>query len=360
MFIDKTIKLAAPVAFFGYAVFANIALFQSDVEGPKLDGLVKGGFTQEVDTLYRANLPHRDLAVGWVGAARYLVLNEGRDGVVAGADGWLFSAEEFRPQDPDIIRLEATLDYIVHVQEQLATMGSELVLVPLPAKTEVNQTHLTNSAPAMQIAGTYDAFRDALKARGIPHVDARPALYTTRAAFFQTDTHWTAEGAQAVAQTIAASGVIDHGTDTFTRMDHAPITFTGDLVSFVTSENLAPVVGLGVETITPYIAEMATKNDTGAIDLFGNDGPAQLVLVGTSYSANPNWSFVEALKLALNQDIVNYAKEGQGPIAPMQAYLETLDPEEASRVVIWEFPVRYLSDPSLMGSVSNKNGDDNV
>ena len=35
-------------------------------------------------------------------------------------------------------------------------------------------------------------------------------------------------------------------------------------------------------------------------------------LVGTSYSANPNWNFVGALKEALHSDVVNYAEDGHG------------------------------------------------
>jgi alginate O-acetyltransferase complex protein AlgJ len=85
-----------------------------------------------------------------------------------------------------------------------------------------------------------------------------------------------------------------------------------------------------------------------------------MVLVGTSYSANPNWSFVEALKLALSQDILNYAVEGQGPIAPMQTYLQQLDPVDAPPVVIWEFPIRYLSDPDLLSPIKILTGDDNA
>ncbi|WP_394181588.1 hypothetical protein [Yoonia maritima] len=358
MYFQTATKLAAPVAFFGYAAFANIALFQADVEALHLGGFVKGGFTQEVDTLYRANLPHRDVAVGWVGAARYVLLNEGRKGVIAGEKGWLFSSEEFRTQDPDQIGLNDTLDWMVTVQDQLAAMGTELVVVPLPAKLEIAQIHGGDAEQARSIAGTYDLFLAELAARNIATVDTRPALAAQNAAFFQTDTHWTSAGAQTVAQTVAASGIVDHGTDTFIRTDLDPIHFTGDLVSFVTSDELAPTVGLTMEMVTPYTAETTAASAT--VDLFGNDGPIPITLVGTSYSANPNWSFVEALKLALNHDVLNYAEEGKGPVAPMHTYLETLDPADAPPVVIWEFPVRYLSDPALMNSLLPTNEGDNV
>ena len=68
------------------------------------------------------------------------------------------------------------------------------------------------------------------------------------------------------------------------------------------------------------------------------------------YSANPTFSFAEALKLALGRDVLNLAVEGQGPARPMLDYLASDDFRTAPpKVVIWEFPVRYLTDPALWG-----------
>ena len=358
MLFQTATKLAAPVAFFGYAVFANIALVQADVDGPGLDDFVQGGFTKDVDTLYRANLPHREVAVSWVGAARYVLLNEGRKGVVAGEKGWLFTSEEYRAQDADALGLDTTVDWMVSVQAALAEMGSDLVIVPVPAKLDIDQAYAGDLAQAQAVAETYDRFMTELAAKGVTVVDTRPALVGQSGMFFPTDTHWTSTGAATVAAQVAASGAIDLGTDTFIRTDLERVDFVGDLVSFVTSDDLGQVVGLKSETVTPYRAEIGEQ--TGQIDLFGNDGPAPLVLVGTSYSANPNWSFVEALKLNLRHDVLNYAEQGQGPVAPMHAYMASLDPVDAPPVVIWEFPVRYLSDPSLLDSLAPHEGDANV
>ncbi|WP_341368626.1 hypothetical protein [Yoonia sp. BS5-3] len=355
MMITTAIRLTAPLAFFGYAAFANLSLLQGDVEGPDAGGFLKGEFSQELDTLYRTNLPHREVAVGWVGMARYALLNEGRDGVVPGSDDWLFSSEEFRSHDPDTIKLNDTLDYMSQVHMALQAMGSELVIVPLPAKIDVARSYAPSADQINVMSAAYDQFLTDLDTRGIKAVDTRPALVAADQPFFQTDTHWTDSGALAVAGAVAASGLIATGNTEFTRTDQAPVSFAGDLVAFVTSETLGPIVGLHSETITPYVAESAT-GDTGGggIDLFGNSGPKPVDLVGTSYSANTNWSFAEALKLSLAQDVLNHAEEGQGPVAPMHAYLENLDPADAPPAVIWEFPVRYLSDPKLMDALTDE------
>lgn len=351
------IKLMLPVSFFGYAVFANVMLMTSDVDRPDIDGVLKGEFTQEVDTLYRANLPHREPAVGIVGAARYALLNEGRDGVVAGDKGWLFTKEEYRPLDPDAQLTSDALDWIASVDAQLAQMGSALVVVPVPAKVDVDRAYAGASDTAGESAAAYAWFMAALAQRDIVTVDSRPALLDTPDAFFQTDTHWTDLGASATADVIAASGVIAPGDTAFAREEQTPVTFIGDLVSFVTSDGLAPSVGLAPETVTPYLAQPAADDlSGGGLDLFGNSGPVPLVLVGTSYSANENWSFVEALKLSLEHDVLNYAREGMGPVAPMDLFLDQIDRDAPPPVVIWEFPVRYLTDPTLLDGVVETEG----
>jgi alginate O-acetyltransferase complex protein AlgJ len=123
--------------------------------------------------------------------------------------------------------------------------------------------------------------------------------------------------------------------------------FTGDLVSFVTDDRLAPLVGLSPEITAPYTAE---SQEEAGLDIFAGAGSGATLLIGTSYSANPAWSFAEALKLALRKDVLNFAVEGQGPAQPMLDFLASSEFTEAPpAVVIWEFPVRYLTDPSIWG-----------
>ncbi|MEJ6402669.1 alginate O-acetyltransferase AlgX-related protein [Yoonia sp. 2307UL14-13] len=352
------IKTLIPAAFFGYTAFANYTLVTGDVAPPPVEGVMKGAFAQELDGIYRSNLPHRDVAVSWVGAARYALLNEGRDGVVTGRDGWLFSDEEFRDASAGL-PLSETIDWIARAEADLQAVGSALVVVPLPAKLEIDAARSGSDDAVGRMALTYDEFLKALGDAGIAYVDTRPALVGLDRAFFATDTHWTVQGASAVAQTVAASDVIGRGQVRFVREVQPEQPFTGDLVTFVTSDGLAPLIGLPEERIIPYKAVETISDNDGALDLFGTDGPAAIALVGTSYSANPRWSFLAALKLSLDTDVVNYATEGQGPIAPMQAFLDSIDPAALPPVVIWEFPVRYLSDPALFEAVTT-DGDENA
>jgi alginate O-acetyltransferase complex protein AlgJ len=86
----------------------------------------------------------------------------------------------------------------------------------------------------------------------------------------------------------------------------------------------------------------STDNDPGNA-LFG-DQSFPVALVGTSYSANPQWNFEGFLKEALQTDILNAADEGRGPFETMKDYLE--DDSFATNppdLIVWEIPERYLS-----------------
>jgi len=347
-------RFVLPVVFFGYAPFASLAYFEEP--GGELApfdmGVLKGTLTASFDHAYKTSMPHRDASIGLIGAARYVLSNEGRKGVIAGKDGWLFTAEEARPLIAD---LGPSLDQISRIREDLADEGSMLVLVPVPAKMDVQSGDADAPELSANMAALYATFVDGLRREGVDVVDTRPSLLAMDAAtpaFFATDTHWTPEGAKSVAQSVAASGFIASGGTKMTVQVQPARVITGDLVSYVTTDALAPMIGLTPERVAPYLVNAAAA-DTDLGDLFGTQS-VDIVLIGTSYSANPDWSFTEALKLALKADVLNAAAQGQGPVQPMVDYLASDGFRDAPpKVVIWEFPLRYLTDPDLWAGPSD-------
>jgi alginate O-acetyltransferase complex protein AlgJ len=346
----RSARYALPVVFFGYAAIFNLeyARFPSPGDVALDATALRGALTAQLDSVYRESLPHRDSAIGAMGALRYLAVGEGRKGVVAGKDGWLFTDEEIRPLTDD---LDLSLTRIARIRDRLQAAGADLVIVPVPGKLDVQVAH-ADAETAKGIATLYDAFLTGLRERNVPALDSREALRIVAGpdtAFFRTDTHWTPHGAEHVAQALAASGLVTRGDTTFTVSTGEPKEFTGDLVSFVTTKDLAPIVGLPPEKATPYTATAASAGDE--TDIFGGTEAGATLLIGTSYSANPTWSFAEALKLALHRDVLNLAVEGQGPARPMLDYLGSDQFSDAPPdLVIWEFPVRYLTDPSIWGA----------
>ena len=345
--IYRMSRYILPVVFFGYAPLANLAYFEEPggALAPFDMGVLKGTLTASFDHAYKTAMPHRDASIGLIGATRYLLAGEGRKGVIAGKDGWLFTAEEARPLVAD---LGPSLDRIAQVRKDLADAGAMLVLVPVPAKMDVHASRAAAPELSAAMAALYASFIDGLRREGVDVVDTRASLLSmgdATPAFFATDTHWTLEGAKVVAQSVAASGFIAAGGSEMTIEPQPAKVITGDLVSYVTTDTLAPMIGLAAERVAPYMANAAAETDLG--DLFGPQ-TVDVVLIGTSYSANPDWSFTEALKLSLKADVLNAASQGQGPVQPMVDYLASdAFRDTPPKVVLWEFPLRYLTDPAL-------------
>ena len=341
---------ALPVLFLGYAVVANYefvtGLGRDIAEMPKsATEYLNGEAAIQIDTYYKKIMPHRLPSIDAMGAARYLAFREGRPGVVVGDDGWLFSKEEFEATLKRTADLAEAAAGVIAVRDQLAAQGIELVVVPLPAKADIYREHVSYPAIPTDLERLYEDFRTVLDKAGIKNIETRAPLLQAKAEgqlVLTTDTHWTPFGAEVVADAVGET--LGKRDTAYTIADAAPVPREGDLSKFIVTGGLAPLVGLGPETVVPREASAPPAAST---DIFGPSS-IPFVLTGTSYSANPQWSFGESLKVALGSDVLNLAEEGKGPVAPMRAFLksETLR-DTPPEVVIWEFPVRYLGQTKL-------------
>ena len=72
----------------------------------------------------------------------------------------------------------------------------------------------------------------------------------------------------------------------------------------------------------------------------------EIALIGTSYSANPLWSFEAQLKAALGRDVLNFSEAGPWPDGADGDFPREAQNAARSRAkaVIWEIPLRYLDD----------------
>lgn len=351
--------LLLPTTFFGYALYANSALLMnaaspeaqaSEAKDLSLSYVIDGEATRDLDTLYKNELPHRAASVGLFGNARYALLGAGRKGVIVGEDGWFFSAEEFK--NVSSADIYAAVDRIAEVQRDLDARGIRLVLAPLPAKSDIYAEEVPYLVRGPAMAETYNTFAAALKDRGIVTADTRPALLAAKPfgeVFLKSDTHWSPSGAKATAEAVQTSlqvAGIALPSESVTAQWQTPVSLWGDLTKFVTSPDYAPTVGLTQESVPIYRTTVNAAAD-GA-DIFGDDTAVPVMLVGTSYSANENWSFADFLRQSLRADVVNVAKEGLGPGVPMMDLLAGVALDETTpTVVVWEFPIRYLGTKTL-------------
>lgn len=311
--------------------------------------VLNGHWTKAVETRYDEEFPIKRLGTNLWAALDYKVFNEGRPGVVLGKDQWLYTDEEFDAVANGEQNEADNLAIIKGVQDTLKKQGTELVLAIVPAKTRLYPEHVGDNKPAALHTDLYQQFHAQVNQAGIFAPDLLAPLQSAKdkgQVFLRTDTHWTPMGAEVVAQqlgeAISTKTPLSGDPQTFVTEAKSSAPYKGDLTNFLPLDplfsNLLPKPDdLQQRSTNPAQAE----GESG--DALFADNSVAVGLVGTSYSANPNWNFAGALKQALHSDVVNYAEDGHGPILPMLKYLQT-DAFKSSppQVLIWEFPERYL------------------
>lgn len=307
--------------------------------------LLNGETTAAFAEAFNRAVPFRDFAIDLWGTLSYGLFHEGRKGVLIGADGWLFTTEEFQTSVAGALEAERKLHYIAQVQAALRARGSDLMIALLPAKARIYPEYLGHYRLPRALQDQYDQVLERLHQLGIPAPDLRAPLLQAKAAgpvFLKTDTHWTTHGARVVARTLAnALKPLGLPATAFAPEELAAVAHHGDLLRYVRVNSLVQASELTPDALHPVEAHPVAGNG----DLF--DGAAiPVALVGTSYSANPLWSFEASLKLEAGVDVINAAKEGFGPIEPMVDYLRGLASAEAApQIVVWEIPERYMAKP---------------
>jgi alginate O-acetyltransferase complex protein AlgJ len=338
------------------AVLGALSLFRArHFHVPEHVGLVNGQLARGFEGHYDQVFPIRELGVNVWAAIDYLGLGEGRPGVVIGRQGWLFTDEEFNLGETFDANISARLALVRSVHHQFNQSGVALVVALVPSKARVYAQYLGGRQPAAGQRMLYDRLLAALAGDGITTADLRHTLAQGSAqqlTYFRTDTHWTPFGAQlaatAVVRVIRDAGLLGPGGPLFATHTGAPQLHRGDLVTFLPLQpyfaSLLPQPEvISVDTTQAVAGERASQAATPG-DLFGDAGLPGVVLVGTSYSANPLWNFPGYLREILGEDLADYSKEGLGPFRPMADYLRSADfTGHPPRLAIWEIPERAFA-----------------
>lgn len=308
--------------------------------GALLDGSVADAYQRAFDAESVLLGPARTL---W-GLIDTQLFGQGRTGVLIGRDGWLYSREEYTTVADPEGAIAVWVERLSLVRDALGRQGAGLVVALVPSKASMVPQYVRAPLPRAS-AERYDTVLDVLGERGVVVADLRPALADGEASFLRTDTHWTPEGAAAAARAIAAT-VREHapydaiGQARYETERGAVSERFGDLTGFL---DLGPLLG-ALGPAPDRVRDRRTVSlEEPSTDLFAEvDVP--VALVGTSYSADPTWNLVGALREALGSDVLDASQTGLGPWEPMERYLngEALR-STPPKVVIWEIPERYLT-----------------
>lgn len=308
----------------------------------------RGEQTARYERAFNEELPFREAAIATWGVLEYTLFHEGREGVVVGENSWLFTGEEVAFYEDAAAETARKLGFIAQVRAQLAARDVALVVALVPDKARVYQEHLGRPLPSYT-RNRYETFRQALAARGVRAPDLLTPLLaakTRQQVYLRTDTHWTPAGAEVAADTLAQA-LADADVTGLFETDYQTHTtgrtpYQGDLLSFLP-------LGALQDSLGPPPDRLETRQTQSVSDAGGGLFGAQTVpatLIGTSYSANPNWNFAGALQEALGAEVLNLAAEGQGPLPPMRDYLKSTELKGTPPVlVVWEIPERYLPMP---------------
>ncbi|MEM6428811.1 MAG: alginate O-acetyltransferase [Deinococcota bacterium] len=326
-----------------------------------LAGLWRGQLTTTIDTLLDDHTALRPFAITTWALTDYLLFRQGRTGVLVGEQGWLFSDEEFvSPQALEAASIEQGVGFVcalaavTDVAETLAAADIQLLLALLPAKARVYSNQLGRYDMPAAVTQRYEQWRRGLLEHNLHSPDLMTPLTTTSASFLRTDTHWTPEGAEAVAVALHSyatnEGLWQARNPSYVTTQQGSREHEGDLLAFLPL-GVARSLGPAADTLALYQTQSGEASSLGLFD----DLTVDITLVGSSYSANPAWHFEGWLEQTFHTDVVNVATEGQGPLQPMLDYLSSNTfTDNPPKLVIWEIPERYLpvQDPSSQKSVN--------
>lgn len=310
--------------------------------------LVNGALSSSFEKYYNDTLPIRNFAVNFWGAINFALFNEGRQGVVIGDNGVLFTDEEFYEPANSAEVLRQNIKKIVALKSEAEAHSIPICVVLLPAKADIYDSWLAAKKPSRFMNGMYRSVADQLRAEGVQLVDLRPTFKQhsqQTQLYIKNDTHWTPAGADLAAQVISASTRKYLASDSSKRYVTTVVSHevhTGDLLNYLPLEPYFASLLPKKEMLEIRKTQLVEQEEEAGLGLFG-DAEAGVALVGTSYSADERWNFAGALKQHLSADVYNYASRGEGPYKPMQEYFKTNDwIDHPPELVIWEVPVRYL------------------
>ena len=321
----------------------------STTTGLSLAPLVDGSISERAEAELESGIPVRTVALRVTATLKYLLFRTGNDGVVVGRDGWLYTREEFEHHPSDVAVLTSRLEFIGDVSDALADVGVELLVTIIPSKARIVTEPLPARWANLGLHPRYDTALDWLATRGIATIDIQNVLGSIPDPFLRADTHWTPSGAREVAAAIAAA-VSELGVGTaapptlYETRAAEPIEVAGDLISFIPVGPLAPLLGLGPQSIRTTETIQTSVPSLGLFDT----PQIPVTLIGTSFSADERWNFIGELKRELGMDVLNISAEAVGPFVPMVDYLTgPALAEVRPELVVWEIPERYLTLPDV-------------
>lgn len=311
-------------------------LAHSDASLPA-GGWRDGGVTAAFDARINRSMAVDSALDGWLHGLLYAVTGDTGPQVRQGCPGWLFLAEETAstPQGEQNLRQRARLAALL--ESRLQQRGVALVSVPVPDKVEQARAQLCGLAVSTQAQGRRGAWERAVNDASI-QVDLHRGWPAP--AYWRLDTHWNRAGAAWAAEKVGAKvlAVLPAGS---VAMHYSAATIqrrSGDLARLAGLDRNDPPFAPSPEF--DRIATLGIEHTGGLLD---DVAAPQVLLAGSSYSLNSG--FIDALQLALGQEVRQQSQAGGGFAGSLLEVLAHPQRLDGVKVVVWEWPLRVLYQP---------------
>jgi alginate O-acetyltransferase complex protein AlgJ len=271
--------------------------------------------------------------------------------VIEGRDGWLFPVWESLV-DANTPRIASTLEDIAFLQQQLAARQITLMAMVIPMKAAFYPERVPPAQPvSAEVSRRYASVLAGLAAAAVPTFDNLRVLRSLEqagtGAFFRTDYHWTAQGAEAsadaAAEMVRAKVSLSPSASGGSKLgEWVNVRRYGDLATrFMTAEQR---VALGRDVFT---VRAPPKEKPSLLD----DEPADVHVVGNSF-VQPYLGFPQKLSQVLGRPVSLTWNPGNiGPWVSMLNYLESdTYRQHKPRVILWQLnEPRMHSGPQAAG-----------
>ena len=271
--------------------------------------------------------------------------------VIEGSEGWLFPTWENMTM-VDKPRIDANLTAIATVKDQLAERGIQLIVLVVPMKASFYADRLPKSHPiSSAVMQQYEYIDAGFHAAGVKTVGVANALraleQTKQLAFFRTDYHWSAQGAEASAD---ATAVLVQRQVKFDKEPEGGNKL-GEWVNTRRYGDLATRFMTAEQRVTLRREVFRIRSEPKEAKSLLDDDPAEIHVVGNSF-VQPYLGFPQKLSQAMNRPVsLTWNYGNVGPWAIFLKYLESDDYRtNKPKVILWQ-----LNEPRMDAGPDSKN-----
>jgi hypothetical protein len=299
----------------------------------------------------------------WMQSLRFAVLKDAGKKGLLGRDGWFFYrlgvqylTERWEGGHADEAQRGDAIAAIVSFRDRLAEKGIQLLAMPVPGKASVYPEMLT--ARAERLSGRVNLRTvevvDALRNAGVEVLDMQEVLQkerekeevgsSSREYYLAQDTHWSPEGVDLAAKTVADRlielGWTDKGTVAY-DLKPSPVERHGDVIAMVQAPRIMEAVPKERVPCTQVVAR-----ETG--DPYQDDPASEILVLGDSFLRvyevdEPTAAgFVSHLARELGRPLASIINDGGASTLVRQELYRKPSLLVGKRLIIWEFVERDI------------------